>query len=238
MRRDRCQEGFDVVAVLLTLICVLAATGSDAGQSTSRSTPSSRLSLGGAVAEALDHSPAIVNARSTIDQANLSLRVASSAFNFKVLPSLLGSFGQATLSNQTYGVNVSQKFIGGTQITGDVTATSYRNQLGTYYNSDTTLQLTQPLLRAFGSSVTRRPLFDAESRVADASRQLALAEQQVGLDVAAAYYAIVVQTRLVEVAKTALERAGNLRDASLARLATGAVSQLDTVRAEQLTGQG
>jgi outer membrane protein TolC len=226
-----------ICSALLVLICVLAGGRSEAKQPTSAPPQPTRLSLSAAVAEALDHAPAIMNARSNIEQANLSVRLAGSAFDFKVLPSVLGSFGQSSLSNQTYGVNVSQKFVGGTQITGDVIATSFRNQLGTYYNSDTTFQVTQPLLRGFGSSVTRRPLFDAESRATDANRQLALTEQQVALDVASAYYAIVVQTRLVQVAKAALDRAGNLRDASLARLATGRVSQLDALRAEQLTGQ-
>jgi outer membrane protein TolC len=234
--RARCREECHAFSALLVLICVLAGGTSEARQSTSIPPQPTRLSLSAAVAEALDHAPAIRNARSNIEQANLSVRLASSAFDFKVLPSMLGSFGQSTLSNQTYGVNLSQKFNGGTQITGDVSATSFRNQLGTYYNSDTTFQLTQPLLRGFGS-VTKRPLFDAESRVTDASRQLALTEQQVALDVASAYYAIVVQARLVQVARAALERAGNLREASLARLATGRVSQLDALRAEQLKGQ-
>ena len=102
MRRARCHGEASLLATLLVLICVLPGARSDAGQSTAL--PSSRLSLGAAVAEALDHSPAIVNARSTIEQAALSVRLASSAFDFKVLPSMLGSFGQSSLSNQTYGV--------------------------------------------------------------------------------------------------------------------------------------
>ena len=196
-----------------------------------------QLSLADAVAAALDHSPAVVAARSGIEQADLSLRLAKSVFNFKVTPNIFGSFGEASLSNQTYGVNVAQRLASGALVSGDVMATSYRNQLGTYYNTDTTLQVMQPLLRAAGASVFKRPLFDAESRVSDAGRQLALIEQQTALEVATAYYAIVVQARLVDVAKSALDRATNLRDASRARLATGRVSQLDTLRAEQLAGQ-
>ncbi len=227
------------IAYALLIACQLAAGAhASAAQSAAPGAPAEPpLSLAAAVAAALDHSPAVVGARSSVDQADLSLRLARSAFNFKVTPSAVGSFGEASLSNQTYGVNVAQRLAGGALLTGDVMATSYRNQLGTYYNSDTTLQVMQPLLRSAGASVFKRPLFDAESRVSDAGRQLRVTEQQTALDVATAYYAIVVQAQLVDVARAALDRATNLRDASRARLATGRVSQLDTLRAEQLAGQ-
>lgn len=237
MIRVRRHTGPRARAALLTVTCVLASAVPLTGQATSLPAQAGVLSLHDAVGEALDRSPAIVNAHSAVDQANLSRRLASSSFDVKVLPSMLGSFGQTNLSNQMYGLNVSQKLVSGTQIIGDLTATSYRNQLGSYYNSDATLQVSQPILRGFGSSVTRGPLFDADWRVTNANRQLALTEQQVALDVASAFYAMVVQSRMVDVAKDALERAGNLRDASVARLATGRVSQLDVLRAQQLAGQ-
>ena len=141
------------------------------------------------------------------EQANLSLRLADSAFLFKVLPSALGSFGQNNLGNQNYGVSVSQKLQGGTELRGNVGATSLRNQLGTYYNSDTTFEISQPLLRGFGRSVNALPLLDAQWRALDANWQLGLAEQQLAIDVATNYYAIAVQTRLLGVAETALVRA-------------------------------
>ena len=195
------------------------------------------LSLRMAVAQALDRNPTILNARATADQASQTLRLANSAFTPKVLPSLSGALGQTDLSNQTYGVNVSQRFHSGVEFRGNLTASSFRNQLGTYYYSDSTFQLNQPLLRGFGSSVTTRPLLDAEGKITDAQRQLALAEQQLALEVASAYYAVVVQARAAGLAQAGLERAQNLRDASAARVAIGRVSQLDLLRAEQLVGQ-
>jgi outer membrane protein len=194
------------------------------------------LTLREAITEALNRNRTIVAARAGIDQAQQSLRLADDAFGLKLLPNMSGALGRTTLSNQAYGLNMSQKFVGGTQISGGLSAASYRNQLGNYFYSDTTLQVTQPLLRGFGT-VTRRSLFDAEGRAGDSRRQLALAEQQVAQDVAAAYYAVVVQNQTVAVAKTAIERAVNLRDASRARLATGRVTQLDVLRAEQLVAQ-
>jgi len=206
-------------------------------QAQSNQSPGTLVTLHDAVTLALAKSPIVLNAQNAREQAALSMRLADSAFSFKVLPSALGSFGQNNLSNQNYGVSVSQKLQGGTELRGNVGATSLRNQLGTYYNSDTTFEVRQPLLRGFGRSVTALPLFDAQWRTLDANWQLGLAEQQIALEVATTYYAIVVQTRLLGVAETALARANGLRDASIARLATGRVSQLDVLRAQQLASQ-
>ncbi len=235
MRRDRrlwrCAVG------ALSTLCVVTNPLASAAQSSVESSSPARVTLREAVASALDRGAAVADARSAMDQAALSLRLARSAFDVKVLPGLVGAFGQTSLSNQTYGVNVSQKFLSGTEISSIVGATSYRNQLGTYYNTETTLQVTQPLLRGFGSNVNKRSLLDAEWRITDTTRQLVAAERQMAIDVASAYYAIAVQMRLVDVARSALERAASLRDASQARLATGRVSQLDALRAQQLAGQ-
>ena len=64
--------------------------------------------------------------------------------------------------------------------------------------------VSQPLLRGFGRSVTRRSLTSAELRRDDAGRQQTLAEQQVAIDVASAYYRVVSQQAFVEVARQSL----------------------------------
>src|SRR5262249_40018734 len=106
-----------------------------------------------------------------------------------------------------------------------------------FYNADTTLTLSQPLLRGFGSAVTRRSLTSAELRRDDAGRQQTLTEQEVALEVASAYYRVVAQEAIVDVARKSLDRARNLRDASEAKLDAGLVSQLDVLRAQQLVSQ-
>ncbi len=106
-----------------------------------------------------------------------------------------------------------------------------------FYNADTTLTLTQPLLRGFGRAVSRRSLTSAEVRRDDAARQQTLAEQQVTVDVAAAYYGLLSQQAFVEVAQQSLQRARRLRDASEAKLDAGLVSQLDVLRSQQLVAQ-
>ncbi len=106
-----------------------------------------------------------------------------------------------------------------------------------FYDADTTLTLSQPLLRGFGKSVTRRNLTAAEVQRDDAQRMQTLAEQQLTVDVAAAYYRVVSQQVFVDVAKQSLLRARSLRDASEAKLDAGLVSQLDVLRAQQLVAQ-
>ncbi|HEX7136588.1 MAG TPA: hypothetical protein VF219_02005, partial [Vicinamibacterales bacterium] len=139
------------------LVVVAGASAAVAQPSAPLAQAPPKLTLADAVAAALDHSPTVVGARRSIEQADLSLRLAKSAFNFKITPNIFGSFGEASLSNQSYGVNVAQRLASGALVTGDVMAVSYRNQLGTYYNTDTTVQVMQPLLRSAGSSVFKRP---------------------------------------------------------------------------------
>jgi outer membrane protein TolC len=156
---------------------------------------------------------------------------------------MLGSFGQTDISSQTYRVDLSQRLTTGTELrvsTGTTSAQIPGLSGGDdvlFYNADTTLTVSQPLLRGFGRSVARRSLTSAEMRRVDADRAQAMAEQQVAIDVATAYYRVVSQQAFVAVAKQSLDRARKLRDASEAKLDAGIVSQLDVLRAQQLVSQ-
>ena len=203
------------------------------------------LTLANAVGEALVNNERVVNQADTIAQADLGLRLARNVFRPKVTPNIFGSLGRNDISSQTYRVDVSQKLVTGTELrlsTG--TASSLiPGQLGDassdvlFYSADTTLTLSQPLLRGFGRNVARRGLNSAELRREDAERQQRLSEQQVAVDVAAAYYRVVAQQALVDVARQSLTRARRLRDASEAKLDAGLVSQLDVLRSQQLVSQ-
>ena len=203
------------------------------------------LTLEQAVNEALAQNERLVNQADSTAQADLGLRLARNTFKPKVTPNIFGSFGRTDISSQTYRVDVSQKLTTGTDLRLSVgTASSQipsQSRLSEgdvlFYNADTTLSVTQPLLRGFGSSVARRSLTSAELRRTDANRQQSLAEQQVAVDVAAAYYRVVAQQAFVEVARQSLDRSRRLRDASEAKLDAGLVSQLDVLRAQQLVAQ-
>lgn len=196
------------------------------------------LSFPDAVARALDHNLAIVEMRDNLEQSRLSANLAQSAFRPKVVPNILGSFGQSNLTNQAYGVSFSQRLAFGARLEANFATSGTRNQLGDYYNSDTSFLVSQPLLRGFGRGVTQREVARAEAQVAEQSRQTLLTEQQVTIEVARAYYAVVGQTLLVDVAAKTLDRAERLLEASKAKLEAGRVSQLDVSRAQQLVAEG
>jgi outer membrane protein TolC len=204
------------------------------------------LTLGQAVTEALVHNDRMVNQRDSTEQARLSVRLARNTFQPKLVPNISGSFGQTNVSNQSYRVDLLQKFTTGTEIrVGVGTTTSQIPALPgsptqediRFYNADTTFTISQPLLKGFGPAIGRRLLTSAEVRQADASRQQIMAEQSVAVEVAAAYYRVVAQEALVDVARSSVERARRLREASEAKLDAGLVSQLDVFRAQQLVSQ-
>jgi outer membrane protein TolC len=179
----------------------------------------------------------------TVSQSDLGLRLARNEFRPKVTPNMLGSFGQTDISSQTYRVDLSQRLTTGTELRLSTGTTSAKipgvpgSDDVLFYNADTTLTVSQPLLRGFGRTVARRSLTSAEMRRVEADRALSMAEQQVALDVASAYYRVVSQEAFVAVARQSLDRARKLRDASEAKLDAGIVSQLDVLRAQQLVSQ-
>src|SRR5438477_4916527 len=203
------------------------------------------LTLAQAVDEALLKNDRMLNQHDAIEQSALGVRLARNEFQPKVTPNILGSFGQTDVNSQNYRVDVAQKLTTGTEIRMGVgTSTSQipsvPGVVGSdvhFYNADTTLTLSQPLLRGLGPATARRSLTGAELRRADADRQQAVAEQQLAVEVAAAYYRVVAQQAFVEVARRSLERARSLRDGSEAKLDAGLVSQLDVLRAQQLVSQ-
>lgn len=227
---------------LLSIVSVLAVTaGSAAAQSQA-------ISLAQAVDEALAKNDRLVDQQDFTQQAELGLRLAKSAFRPKIVPNINGSFGQTDISSQNYRVDLTQRLTTGTELrlgvgtsTAQIPGTA--GGVGTeqgdilFYNADTTLTLSQPLLRGFGRKVARRSLTSAELRQADASRQRTIAEQQVAIEVATAYYGVVAQQAFVAVAKQSVDRSIKLRDASEAKLTAGLVSQLDVLRAQQLVAQ-
>lgn len=237
MERLRPETGVRLVACAM-LFVVMVVSGASA------QTPTV-ISLKQAVSEALVKNERLVNQHDTIEQSDLGLKLARNVFRPKITPNILGSFGQTNVSSQTYRVDVSQRFVTGTElrVSTGTESSQIPGQPGLsegdihFYNADTTLTLSQPLLRGLGRTATRRSLTSAEVRREDADIQQALAEQQVAVEVASAYYRVVSQKAFVNVARQSLERSRNLRDASEAKLDVGLVSQLDVLRAQQLVAE-
>ena len=195
------------------------------------------LTLQAAVTLALRQNDRLLTVNENVDRANLSVNLARSAFAPKVVPNILGSFGQTNISNQTYNVDASKRFASGTELRSTIGASTFQNQLGNFTNTDTTFMISQPILRGFGRAVGRRSLDRAEFQAGDAVRQQLLAEQQVAVEVASAYYRVVAQREMVEVAQRALGSSRSLLAASTAKLRAGLVSRLDVLRAQQLVAE-
>jgi outer membrane protein TolC len=193
--------------------------------------------LARAVERALEHNPRQVDARDYLEQARLSFNLAQSAFRPRIVPNIYGSLGQSSLSNQTYALSFSQRLSFGSQIEANVSAAGSRNQLGDFYNTDTSFLFSQPLLRGFGRNVAQRDVHRASMQVAEQIRQTTITEQQLAVEVAAAYYRVVGGSLLVEVASKSLESSRSLLEASRAKLEAGRVSQLDVSRANQLASE-
>ncbi|MEY4094356.1 MAG: hypothetical protein RLZZ53_1555 [Acidobacteriota bacterium] len=223
---------------VLGMVILLAAAAPAMAQST-------QLSLKQAVDEALVKNDRLVDQQDVTTQADLGVRLARSTFRPKIVPNINGSFGQTDITSQNYRVDLTQRLTTGTELrlgvgtsTAQIPGTSPSSEADIlFYNADTTLTLSQPLLRGLGRTVARRQLTSAELRKADAGRQRTMAEQQVAIDVATAYYGVVAQRAFVAVARQSVERSIKLRDASEAKLTAGLVSQLDVLRAQQLVAQ-
>jgi outer membrane protein TolC len=184
-----------------------------------------------------------VNQHDSTEIADLSARAAANAFRPKIIPNVRGSFGQTDIADQNYGLSVAQRFVTGTEMRVGVGASTSQIPSLTggpdvrFYNTDSTIMVTQPLLKGFGPAVARRSLSSAEERLSNARLQQTLAEQQAAIEVANAYYRVVAQETLVRVARLSFDRSRQLREASEAKLEAGLVSQLDALRAQQLVSQ-
>ena len=192
------------------------------------------LTLRVAVLTALADNERMLASRESIQQARLAQTLAASTLGTRISPNLLGSFGQSDVRNQTYGVGASKRFLTGTEVRMDVGASTFRNQIGNFYAADTTLLVSQSLLRGLGPIAGRRPMERSAYQLATAERRHALAEEQLAIEVAGLYYRLIAQRESVIASRTALENAQRLLDASEAKLRANLVSQLDVFRARQL----
>ncbi len=195
------------------------------------------LSLADAVVLALANAEPALQAGDAVADAEISLRVARAAFEPKLGSNVLGALAQDNLSGQTYGLTFSQRLVTGTEFRANLSTTSTKNQLGTYFASDTTFAVGQPISRGFSPRFTRRDVTLSERRLDDARRQQILAEHRLAIDVATIYYRIGAQNQLLVLAEASAARARQLLEASRARLSAGKVSQLDVLRAEQLVAE-
>jgi outer membrane protein TolC len=173
----------------------------------------------------------------SVDAVNATRWVEKAAFG-QFYPTLTPVF-QKSGDRTVFGVDVAQAlpWTGGT-----VTATGrYLTQptVDAPYpkTTDLRLLLTQPLLRGVGPNATFFQLTNARRAVQGQERSLELAKQRLAVEVAAAFYGVIAQRQLLDVAGQSLERTEKLRKSSEARLEVGLASKLDVFRAELQAAQ-
>jgi outer membrane protein len=192
------------------------------------------MSLGAAVRTALARGFTLLDSQDAVSASRWREQSAVAAF----YPSLTPIY-QRGEGRSAFGVDLSQRlpYTGGT-----LTAT------GRYLSeptadapfprtTDLRLLLTQPLLRGVGPNATFFELTNARRAVQGQERTLALARQRTAVEVAAAFYGVIAQRQLLEVARQSLERTEALQKSSEARLEVGLASKLDVFRAELQAAQ-
>ena len=166
-------------------------------------------------------------------------RMGESVARAQFFPKLIPSYGQSD-DGPSVGLEATQKlpFTGGSF---SASAAYRSNPLdGTTplpVTSDLRLSLTQPLLRGFGPNAAHDDLRDKRRMREGQERSFELTRQRVAIEVASAFYQVVLQRQLLGVARQSLKRAEALLQASQARLEVGLVSKLDVFRAELLAAQ-
>lgn len=189
------------------------------------------LSLDEAISLALKHNSALQAARDRVSSANISLEGAQSEFAIKIQPAISGLFQKNQDLTQGYGIQLSKKFHIGGELSLQA-QTQIDKSLTKQYQTELTLAYTQPLLKGRGTLPTTAELAAAERSTRSQSRNLLLAQQQLMINVATAYYGILRDQMMVDVNMQTLARAKTLLQAAEAKLKVGMASKMDVFRSE------
>jgi outer membrane protein TolC len=192
------------------------------------------IGLAAAVRLALEQSFVLLDSRDAVSATRWREKAALAEF----FPSLTPVY-QRGEGRSVFGADLSQRL---PWTGGSLTAT------GRYLSepdvdapfprtTDLRLVLTQPLLRGVGPNATFFELTNARRAVQGQERRFELARQRTAVEVAAAFYGVIAQRQLLEVARQSLERTEGLKKSSQARLEVGLASKLDVFRAELQAAQ-
>jgi outer membrane protein TolC len=196
------------------------------------------LDLNGAVRLALEQNFSLLDSSAAVTASRWQRSAASGEFLPQVVPLFSRGDGRTL-----FGLDVSQRlpWTGGTLVaTGRyVSQPDPAEGVEPLFprSTDLRLLLSQPLLRGAGPNATYFDLTNAKRAVAAQERTFELARQRLAVQVASAFYSVIAQRQLFEVADQSLQRTESLLDASDARLKVGMASKLDVFRAELQAAQ-
>jgi outer membrane protein TolC len=192
------------------------------------------LSLGSAVRIALEQAFVLLDSRDAVNASRWREKAALAEF----FPSLTPIY-QRGEGRSVYGLDLSQRlpWTGGSLTASGRYLTEPEADAPFPRTTDLRLVLTQPLLRGVGPNATFFELTNARRAAQGQERSLSLTRQRTAVEVAAAFYAVIAQRQLLEVARQSLERTEALKKSSEARLEVGLASKLDVFRAELQAAQ-
>jgi outer membrane protein TolC len=192
------------------------------------------MSLAAAVRLALERNFALLD---SVDALGASRWQEKAAFG-QFLPTVTPIY-QRSDERTVWGVDLAQKlpWTGGTLSAAGRYLSEPTADAPFPKTTDLRLVLTQPLLRGVGPNATFFDLKNARRAVQGQERSLALAQQRLAVDVASAFYGVIAQRQLLEVARQSLDRTEALLRSSEARLQVGLASKLDVFRAELQAAQ-
>jgi len=180
-----------------------------------------------AISLALDGNFGVAAAIDGVAAARLEESAVVSEFYPKVTPRF-----RRTEDALTTGVDVTQAvpWAGGT-LRADFTTRDPHEDLAAR-SSDLSVLYVQPLLRGFGPNSSFNALRNSRRQRQGQERSLELARQSLIVQVTQAFFQVIKQRKLLEVARQSEKRSSSLRRASESRMKVGLVSKLDVFRAE------
>lgn len=191
------------------------------------------VSLANAVALALERNFGLLSAGDSLQAAGYRESASRAEFYPKLTPRYARSSDEQVVS-----VEAAQRlpWTGGSiAAAGTYRSTDAETSLPD--SSDLRVVLTQPLLRGFGPTVTSYDLTNSRRARQAQERSYELSRQQLAIDVTAAYFQVIRQRQLLDVARQSLRRSEGLQEASEARMQVGLASRLDVLRAELQAAQ-
>lgn len=187
------------------------------------------LSLEEALRLAIEQNPTILDACDGAAVAESTLDIAESAFDTRLSANSRSGLGTDTQTNQVTSINLDKRFSFGTDVR--LSAGTSSTQDG-FYRSFAGVTISQSLLRGFGPLVTTEAVTGAEAGLATARRAADATREQVLLDVIGAYYGVLEQAALLEIAQTAEARAMQLERMAREQRSRGLATEIDVYELE------
>jgi outer membrane protein TolC len=193
------------------------------------------LSLSESVTLALEQNFGLLSQADAVEDARISEKTAAAAFHPRFTP----RYQRGPEDAQSFSLEAFQRLPwSGATLTGAgrVAATSDAEGPASH-SAGVNLTLSQPLLRGFGPNATYFSLRSSRRYRTAQERAFELARQGLAIQVAEAFYQVVKQRQLLEVARGSRARNESLKAASDARVKVGLDTKLDLLRAEVQAAQ-